>query len=324
MEENSNTYDKNWHIRSIDEIFSETNTKKEGLTEEEVQSRLKKNGLNKIVKEDKNPVFKILLRNFNSLLIYVLTISAFISLFSQHVEEFIVIMVIILFTGLLGFIQEYRAGKSVEALSKLTAKKVDVLRNNKRKEILAENLVQGDIVFLKRGMIVPADIRLIESNGLRADESILTGEAVSKAKYPERLDLPGLVISDRTNMIFNGTNITGGSGLGIVVETGIHSELGKISLTLKKIGFVKSPLQKKLDNMSKKISLIVISICVLFFITLISKNVNVLEALLFTSVLAVSGIPESFPLALTLGLSNGVKKMARQKAIVKDLGSVET
>jgi Ca2+-transporting ATPase len=316
--------DKNWHIRTIDEIYEELNTKKEGLSDEEAQERLKKNGPNTIAKEEKSGVLKMLARNFNSLLIYILFTAAIISLLSNHPEEFYVIITIIGFTGILGFIQEFRAGKSVEALSKLTAKKVDVIRTGKRKTILAENLVQGDVVYLSRGMIVPADIRVIESKGLRVDESILTGEAVSKAKYPERLDSPGVVISDRTNMLFNGTNISGGLGLGIVVETGVYSELGKISMTLKKIGFVKSPLQKKLDGMSKRISIGVLSICILFFLILISKGTNLMEALLFTSVLAVSGIPESFPLALTLGLSNGVKKMAKQKAIVKDLGSVET
>ncbi len=316
--------DKNWHIRTIDEIFKETESSRQGISDEEADSRLKRDGLNTLAKEDKHGVFKILFRNFNSLLIYVLFAAAVISLITNHPEEFYVILVIILFTGLLGFVQEYRAGKSVEALSKLTAKKVDVLRSNKRKTVLADTLVQGDVVFLSRGMVVPADIRIIESKGLRVDESILTGESVSKAKYPERLDIPGVVISDRSNMVFSGTNVSGGSGVGVVVETGIHSELGKISMTLKKIGFVKSPLQKKLDGMSKRISLAVISICVVFFFILLSQGSSVFDALLFTSILAVSGIPESFPLALTLGLSNGVKKMARQKAIVKDLGSVET
>jgi P-type Ca2+ transporter type 2C len=324
MGETTITEDRNWHIRTTTEVLTETKTTRQGLTDEEAKERLAKNGPNTIAKEEKHSTLKILLRNFNSLLIYVLLAAATISLFSNHPEEFIVILVIILFTGFLGFIQEYRAGKSVDALSKLTAKKVDVLRNNKRKEILSEYLVQGDIVFLKRGMIIPADLRIIESNGLRVDESILTGESVSKAKYPERLDIPGVVISDRTNMVFSGTNVSGGSGIGVVVETGIHSELGKISLTLKKIGFVKSPLQKKLDGMSKRISIGVITVAIIFFFILISQGIDTLEALLFTSILVVSGIPESFPLALTLGLSNGVKKMAKQKAIVKDLGSVET
>ena len=316
--------DKNWHIRTTEEVYKETNAKKEGLTEDEAQERLNNYGPNIIAKEEKNSTLKMLLRNFNSLLIYVLFAAAIISLLTNHPEEFYVIMVIIGFTGILGFIQEYRAGKSVEALSKLTAKKVEVQRAGKRKTILAENLVQGDIIHLTRGMIVPADIRVIESQGLRIDESILTGEAVSKAKYPERLDEPNLVISDRTNMAFNGTHVTGGSGKGLVVETGIQSELGKISMTLKKIGHVKSPLQKKLDGMSKRISFGVITISIIFFLILMSQGLEILEALLFTSILVVSGIPESFPLALTLGLSNGVKKMANQKAIVKDLGSVET
>lgn len=316
--------DKNWHIRTTQEVISETKTQTRGLSDEEAQKRLKEYGPNLIAKEEKSSILKMLLRNFNSLLIAVLFISATISLITGHKEEFIVIMVIILFTGFLGFIQEYRAGKSVEALSKLTAKKIDVLRDNKRKTILAENLVQGDIIFLSRGIIVPADIRIIESRGLRIDESILTGETAPKAKYPEKLEVPGAVISDRVNIAFNGTNVVGGSGKGIVVETGTNSELGKISMTLKKIGHVKSPLQKKLDTMSKRISYAVITICILFFLMLISQGITVFEALLFTSILAVSGIPESFPLALTLGLTNGVKKMAKQKAIVKDLGSVET
>lgn len=316
--------DKNWHIRTIAEVFDEAKTTRQGLSEQEAQTRLNNYGPNVIAKEEKSSILKMLFRNFNSLLVAVLFVSATISLITGHIEEFIVIILIILFTGLLGFIQEYRAGKSVEALSQLTAKKIDVLRGNKRKTILAENLVQGDIVFLSRGIIAPADIRIIESRGLRLDESILTGEMVPKAKYPERLDIPGVVISDRTNMAFSGTNVVGGSGIGVVVEIGINSELGKISLTLKKIGRVKSPLQKKLDTMSKRISLAVITICFLFFLMLISQGTSLFEALLFTSILAVSGIPESFPLALTLGLTNGVKKMARQKAIVKDLGSVET
>lgn len=316
--------DKNWHIRTIKEIFEETESSRIGLTDEEAQNRLKVDGLNTISKSEKHNTLKILFRNFNSLLIYILLGAAIISLLTNHPEEFYVLVVIILFTGILGFIHEYRAGKSVEALSKFTAKKIDVLRDNKRKTIFAEHLVQGDVVFLSRGMIVPADIRIIDSKGLRVDESILTGESVSKAKYPERLDEPDLVISDMSNMVFSGTNVSAGSGIGVVVETGIHSELGKISMSLTKIGFSKSPLQKKIDKMSQRISLAVISLCVIFFIILLNQNYSVFEALLFTSILAVSGIPESFPLALTLGLSNGIKKMARQKAIVKDMASVET
>jgi Ca2+-transporting ATPase len=206
----------------------------------------------------------------------------------------------------------------------LTARKVEVLRQGEQRVIDTANLVLGDIVLLHRGMVVPSDIRILQSNGLVADESILTGESISKAKYSRRLDAPHIILSERDNMLFGGTNITSGSGRGVVIDTGLNTELGKISSTIKEIGFVKSPLQAKLDGMSKRIALIVVSICLLFFFLLVGQGVELLDALLLTSVLAVAGIPESFPLALTVGLSNGVKDMARQKANVKDLGSVET
>jgi P-type Ca2+ transporter type 2C len=316
--------EKDWHIQREDEILSELGSSREGISDAEAGKRIEKYGFNTLARDDKLGFIKILARNFNSLLIYVLLASALISLFTDHAIEFYAIVIIIMFTGFLGFVQEYKAGKSVEALSKLTAKKVNVIRQGKQKEIEAVQLVPGDIVVLRRGMVVPSDIRILESNGLMADESILTGESVSKAKYAKRLDAPNLILSDKNNMLFSGTNITSGSGLGIVVDTGLATELGKISATIKEIGFVKSPLQKRMHGMSKRISTIVICICGLFFIMLTLQGVDMAEALLLTSVLAVSGIPESFPLALTVGLSNGVKKMARQKANIKDLGSVET
>jgi Ca2+-transporting ATPase len=315
---------KPWHIQTEDEVLAELSSTRKGLSEEEAAKRLEEYGPNTLAKDDKLGFLKILLRNFNSLLIYVLLASALISLFSDHLVEFYAIIIIILFTGFLGFIQEYKAGKSVEALSKLTEAKVGVVRNAKRQSVETSQMVIGDIILLERGMVVPADIRILESRGLMADESILTGESLQKAKNARRIDTPNTIVSERDNILFGGTNISLGSGLGIVVETGLNTELGKISATIKKIGFVKSPLQKKLDAMSKRISFIVIGVCALFFFLLLTRGMDLPNALLLTSVLAVSGIPESFPLALTVGLSNGVKKMSRQNANVKDLGSVET
>jgi Ca2+-transporting ATPase len=315
---------KPWHIQTEEEVLAELSSTRKGLSDEEASKRLEEYGPNTLAKDDKLGFLKLLARNFNSLLIYVLLASALISLFSDHLVEFYAIIIIILFTGILGFIQEYKAGKSVEALSKLTETKVNVFRGGKQSSIETSGLVIGDIIVLERGMVVPADIRILLSNGLMADESILTGESLQKAKNARRIDTPNTIVSERDNMLFGGTNISLGSGLGVVVETGLNTELGKISTTIKDIGFVKSPLQKKLDGMSKRISLIVISVCFLFFLLLLSRGIDIPNALLLTSVLAVSGIPESFPLALTVGLSNGVKKMSRQNANIKDLGSVET
>ncbi|MFA6073281.1 MAG: HAD-IC family P-type ATPase [Candidatus Woesearchaeota archaeon] len=317
------TEHKKWHLRSSDEILKDLNTTHKGISTKDAQSRLNKYGLNTIAKENKNSALKILIKNFNSIIIYVLLGSAIISLLTNHSLEFIVICCIILLTGILGFVQEYRAGKAVDALSKLTAKKVIVEREGVEQEILSEYLVPGDLVILRRGMVVPADIRIIDSKGLTADESILTGEAISKLKHSERLEKDS-IISEQSNIIFSGTNITAGSGKGIVVETGLNSELGKISETMKEIDEKQSPLQKKIDKMSKKLSYSVLIITALFFIVLLLKGFSLFDTLMLVCAVAVSGIPESFPLALTLALSKGVRNMAKSNALVKDLNAVET
>jgi len=313
-----------WYLKSVDEVLTEVKSLKKGLDETEASLRFKTCGPNKIAEEEKNKTLKLFLRNFNSLLIYILIGSAVISILSNHLVEFIVICVIILFTGFFGFIQEYHAGKSLEALSLLTVSDVVVIRNGKKCKISKENLVKGDIVNLERGMLVPADMRVIESNTLAVDESILTGESDQKYKRINRIDKQGVLVSDQDNMVFAGTSITSGHGLGVVVATGLESEIGKISMTLKQIGYKKSPIQRQIDVMSKRIAYLVISACAFLMILLLSKNVGIFEALILVGAVAVSGIPESFPLALTMALSNGVKRMAKKRAIVKDLSSVET
>lgn len=316
--------DKYWFLRTTDEVLKELNTTKKGLTTQEAQKRLSEEGPNTLEEEEKNKLLKIIFRNLNSIIIYVLFASALISLATNHQIEFYVIMLIITFTVTLGVIQEYRAGKSLDALKSLTAKKVDVYRDNKIVTIKSEELVKGDIIILRRGMIAPADIRILESNSLMVDESILTGESIQKPKHSEKLKGQDIPISDRDNMILGGTSITNGKGTGIVVETGLNSEIGKISKTLKKIGDKKSPLQIKIDSMSTKISYLVIAVSFILFIIVSIRGMELFEALLIVSAIVVSGIPESFPLALTLALSSGVKKMAKKNAIVRDLNSVET
>ena len=313
-----------WYLKSVEEVLTEVKSIRNGLDNNEATSRLKLYGPNKIAEEEKNKTLKLFFRNFNSLLIYILIATAIISILSNHILEFVIICIIIIFTGFFGFIQEYHAGKSLEALSLLTVSDVEVIRKGKKCKISKEMLVKGDIIILERGMIVPADMRIIESNLLSVDESILTGETNQKYKRVNRIDKQGVVINDQHNMIFAGTNITNGHGLGVVVATGLESEIGKISTTLKQIGYKKSPIQRQIDVMSKKIAYFVISICIFLMVLLLSKNVELFEALILVGAVAVSGIPESFPLALTMGLSNGVKRMAKKNAIVKDLSSVET
>ncbi len=313
-----------WFVRTVDEALDETGSSAQGLSDSEAEKRLKEYGLNTIAKEEGFKWWKSLLEKFNSLIIYVLFVAAIISLVFNEIVEFIVIIVIILITALMGFFQEYSANKSMQALSKLTAKKVEVVRNGKRREIPAEELVVGDIVLLRRGMIVPADLRIVECSNLSVDEAILTGESVQKHKIIGQIEHKDLPLSDRDNMCFGGTSVTGGSGKGLVVETGLNSEIGKISLALKKIGKTKSPLQKKIDVMGTRISYMVIAVCVFFFVVLQLKQFELYESLILVAAVMVGGIPEGFPLTLTLALSNGVRRMAKSNAIVKDLSSVET
>ncbi|HDP73711.1 MAG TPA: HAD family hydrolase [Candidatus Woesearchaeota archaeon] len=315
---------KYWYLRSEQEVLGNLKTAREGLTDAEAEERLKRDGLNTLAKDDKLKFLKILVHNFNNLLIYVLLAAAIISIFSDHLVEFVAIMIIILFTGFLGFFQEFRAMKSIQALSKLTAKKVNVLRSGKWKEIDATHLVRGDIISLKRGMIVPADLRIIETSTLSIDESILTGESVQKYKVTSKLRKQDIPVADQDNMAFSGTSVANGSGIGVVVEVGLGSELGKISKQLASIKEKPSPLHRQMNSVSKRISIAVIAVAVLFFFYLLARGEPVAGSLLLISVIAVSGIPESLPLALTVTLSQGVKTMAKHNAIVKDLNSVET
>jgi P-type Ca2+ transporter type 2C len=318
--------EKYWYLRSENEVLEELETSRKGLINQEAQKRIQKYGQNTLAKEEHFRIIKIFIRNFNNLLIFILFFCMLISFFSgpAHYVEGFVILVIIFITGFSGFFQEYHAAKSIDALSKLTAKKVNVLRNNKWIDIDSIDLVIGDIISLRRGMIVPADIRILESSSLSVDESILTGESVQKFKYSKRIDMQDLHIAEQNNIAFSGTSVTGGSALGVVIETGINTEIGKISKELTTIKERISPLQKKMHLMSKRISFVVITACIILFMFLIHNGYELVASLILVSAVAVSAIPESLPLALTMTLSYGVKKMAKKNAIIKDLNSVET
>ncbi len=313
-----------WFVESVKEVLKVLKTSKHGLTHHEASLRKKEYGPNSIKDENKLNAFKLLLSKFNSILIYVLLVTSIVSLYLDQVVEFYAILAIIAFTVVLGFVQEYRAERSVEALANLTAKKVKVLRNGKKHDLLAEDLVPGDIIVLRTGLVVPADLRLIESNSLSVNESILTGESVPKGKHTNALSDSEAPVSERDNMVFSGTSIMNGSGLGVVTTTGFNTEIGKISKTLSSIKNQKTPLQKKVDSMSAKVSYAVILLSILAFILLISRGEEPSIALILVAALAVGGIPEGFPLALTMALSSGVRRMARSNAIIKDMASVET
>ncbi|MCF7799060.1 cation-transporting P-type ATPase [Candidatus Woesearchaeota archaeon] len=314
-----------WHLRTTAETLQELSSSQEtGLNHQEAQQRLMQTGLNTIVSETSFKWLSVLLAKFNSLLIFILFGAAIIALLTHEIIEFVIILIIIFLTVFLGFLQEYKADRTMKALGKLTAKKVIILRDGKKRELDAQQLVPGDIVFLKRGDIVPADIRLLTVSGLQVIESNITGESKERIKITQHLANEHISLGDMDNMVFNSTHVLSGSGMGVVVRTGFDTVIGKISSSLEHIQPEKSPIQKKIDLLSKKISYIVLTIAVLLFMVLLFQGTNLFASLILVGAVAIAGIPESFPLALTLTFSHGIKKMAKKNALVKDLNSVET
>ncbi|MFT4304132.1 MAG: cation-translocating P-type ATPase [Candidatus Woesearchaeota archaeon] len=315
---------ENFYSISVDESLKQLGSNFNGITKEESDIRLAKYGKNTLVREDSFRVVKMFLKQVNNILIYVLFTAGLISYFLDHAIEFYVIMFIIFITIILSFIQEYSADRTLQAISKLSVKTIEVLRSGQKITINSEDIVPGDIIYLKRGVIIPADLRVIESNSLTIDESILTGESLTKHKHIDTIHSKNVVLGDQDNMCFSGTSITSGRGIGLVVKTGLNTEIGKITSTIKSLEGKKTPLQIKVDKMSTNLSWIVIICGAILFVILNYFNTPLPISILVVGSVIVAGIPESFPLSMTLALSKGVKRMAKHNAIIKNLNSVET
>lgn len=309
--------------KSKEELFKEYSSSEEGLSSAEAEERLRKNGYNEIAETKKDSAFLLFVRQFRSFIVWILLFTATISYTIGHLIEFAVILVIIVFIILLNFFMEFRAAKEMDSLIKLAPKKAKVLRNGESSIIESKYLVPGDIIILERGYVVGADARLIDVSDLAIDESALTGESVPIHK--EDLELEGVVsLSQRTNMVFSGTPITNGKGVAIVVATGSNTEFGKISHLIGDVETQKTPLQKRLDGLSRQIAMMAFVTAAIAFAVGLYHGVNWLEMMIFSMAIIVSGIPESLPTAVGVCLAFGVKKMSRENAIIKSLPAVET
>ncbi|MBP8707445.1 MAG: calcium-translocating P-type ATPase, PMCA-type [Caldisericia bacterium] len=299
-----------------------------GLSEEEAKKRLKKYGPNKISEEKGKSPFSIFISQFQSILIIILIVASIVSFFIGDTVESIAILFVVVLNAILGFVQEYRADQSVKALKELVSPVAKVIRDGKRKEIPQEEVTVGDIVILDSGDKIPADLRIIESARLQIDESILTGESITIDKTDEVIQNEINSIGDMINMAFMGTIVTFGRGKGIVVKIGKDTELGKIASLTQNIELEKTPLEKKLDSFSKRLSLILGIICIAIF-ALNLKNAGtglkaIQDTFIFAVSLAVAAIPESLPAVTTIVLSLGIGRMSKRNAVVKRLSSVET
>jgi Ca2+-transporting ATPase len=319
----------NWHTIEIDDALKSLESDRQGITDEEAERRLQIYGPNELVEEQKRKWYHLLYEQFTSILVIILIIAALVSAYiaiqeGEPMTDTWVILFIVVMNGILGFVQEYRAEKAVEALKAMVSPHVLVLRGGKEESIDSKDLVPGDIVLLEAGSRVPADCRLIETANVEVDEAALTGESrpVSKSL---KVVAPEAGIGDQKNMVFMGTVITNGRAVALVTDTGMSSQFGKIAGMVQSIDTEDPPLRKKMERLGKQLAQISVACTVFVFFVLLFVHDRPLKDVFMTSIsLAVSAIPEGLPAVLTITLALGTARMARQKAIVRKLASVET
>jgi P-type Ca2+ transporter type 2C len=314
----------NWHQKETKEIFDEFQSSSKGLSSEEVQRRLLEYGPNELKEKKKKTPFMMFLDQFKDFMILVLIAAAIISGLIGELSDTIAIIVIVVLNAVVGFIQEYRAEKAMAALKKMAAPSATVMRNNMPETISASELVPGDIVMLEAGKIVPADMRLTEAADFKVEEAALTGESVPVEKNIKALNDEHLPIGDRKNMAYKGTFVTSGRGAGIIVETGMDTELGRIASMLQEEEEVKTPLQKRLASFGQKLAIAVLAICAIVFGIGIVRGEQPMLMLLTAISLAVAAIPEALPAVITISLALGAKKLIKQNALIRKLPAVET
>lgn len=314
----------NWHTKSIDIIYDILNSSKNGISTSEAHNRLKEYGLNELKIKKKKTPFIMFLNQFKDLMIIILIISAIIASSLGKLVDSLAIVAIVILNAIIGFLQEYKAEKAIEALKKISTPITNVIRDGKPTTIPANELVPGDIVLLEAGQIIPADIRLIESANLKIDESILTGESMAVDKDTKILTEEELPLGDRKNMAYQGTIITYGRGTGIVVATGMDTEIGKIATLLQEDTDTKTPLQKRLAVFSKKLAIVILIISSIVFTAGLIRGEEVVFMLLTAISLAVAAIPEALPAVITITLAIGANKMVKQNALIRKLPAVET
>lgn len=316
------------YFKNEEDIFKTLNSNIDGLDSKEAKKRLNDYGQNIILNKNKTPLILRFLKQFNDTMIIILLVVAVLLYFygcfySHEYTDTIVILFVVFINAIVGFIQEEKSALILKDLKKYETSTSKVKRDDKILIINTKELVPGDIIYLESGETVPADIRILRCENLKVDESALTGESIPVQKSADVLK-ENLIIQEQKNMLFLGTNITNGKCTGIVVSTGKNSELGKIALSLNEIDRIETPLQLKIKELSKKITLIVFVILIFIFILALINKYTILEIIMLCSSLAVAAIPEGLPTVITITLSVGISNLAKKKTVVKQMQAVET
>jgi Ca2+-transporting ATPase len=319
-----------WHNLSVSEVIESLNSGTQGLTGEEAERRLAQFGPNELTKKKKTPPWVLFLEQFKNFLIIILLVAAVVSgvlalTGEGDIWDPILIVIIVFFAAGLGFVQEYRSEKALEALKKMTASTATVIRAGEEKDIPARDLVPGDIILLQTGDRIPADSRLTEAVNLKIDEAPLTGESVAVGKKTEIVsgDAP---VADRTNMAYTGTTVVYGRGKALVTGTGMATEFGKIAGMLQEVKPPPTPLQVSLDKIGKILGIACLAICAVVAGVGIIVGIfsHILEAFIWGVSLAVAAVPEALPAVTTICLALGVQRMVKRHALLRRLPAVET
>jgi Ca2+-transporting ATPase len=314
-----------WHLQSVPQIAAQLQIEPEhGLTLHEVQKRQQTFGANAITTKERRGTWRILLDQFSDFMIIVLIAAAIVSGLIGEPQDAIAIVVIVLLNAVIGFVQDYRAEKAMEALKKLAAPNATVRRGDEVMTVPATELVPGDVVLLEDGNLIPADIRLMHIAQLQINEAALTGESQPVDKITAQLQDEDLVIGDRLNMVYKGTVVTRGRGEGLVIATGMQTEIGKIATLLSEEKTAKTPLQKRLARFGKRLAILILCICAVIFVTGLMQGEPMVLMFLTAVSLAVAAIPEALPAVVTISLALGARKMVRLNALIRHLPAVET
>ncbi len=322
----------NWHSIEAAQVLKELNTDPHhGLTEDEIKRRLEKYGYNELKKEEKISPFTLFFNQFKNILIIILIIAIVLSALVGEVVDAAIIAIIVVFCAVLGFVQEYRAERALEALKKMLSPTITVLRGGREEEIPSKELVPGDILLLEAGDKIPADARLLENHSLRCDEAPLTGESVPVGKDIKPLS-ENVRVSDRRNMVFTGTIVTYGRGKAVATSTGMNTEFGKIAEEVMTVKTEKTPLEKRTEEIGKWLGIISLIICFLVAgISVVREVIGgkidfpfIVTMVMFAVALAVAAVPEALAAIVTGALAIGMHQMAKRNALVRKMTAVET